>query len=489
MENDTELKVMSCKHASSTSAIQQMADIGRQFAIFKALCKTVTNINLPSGFGLKGEIEYYIDSYQASGELMLKLPARKATIDHICSCPEIYGKAIQPKTTKKSFVVNGMMDENTHTYPDIFKMMKTCKLQDYKQEYENLLFAHLPVLYQTMKETGQIPEEVYDRLGFPVDTNYVGDKVEKPDDIRQERRHRAKILSHKLQCLLWKKTEVEAFVKVRQKLNNVLVVNHGLHKRNEEATTKLLTNGASIEDVPIECYGKLLKDELRAYIHVRLYDTAIIPKGKSNALPSNKGKVADAKNGEPNCIRIAYDNRVELIKLACPAVNDDSEVVLAEAIDEDKDDDVEVVDDGGGMVEVDVDGCPPRLIVDCDTIVTPPHPPVDQSQLPSHFLSDTIYIALIRDNIRGTHNTKAEIIDEEMMKNADKLAKVVRSRLSRHIRTKIADPSKYNYPSLLFVRANLNRFVAMLCFHNQARRSRVIDGNTCLLAAYKSINS
>ena len=109
-----------------------MADIGRQFPIFKAACKTTTAINVPSGFGLKGEIEYELDCLSASGKLILKLPAKKAIIDHIVSCPEFYGKAMQPKTTKKSFVMNVMMDENTHTYPDVHKMMKTCKLQDYK---------------------------------------------------------------------------------------------------------------------------------------------------------------------------------------------------------------------------------------------------------------------------------------------------------------------------------------------------------------------
>ena len=77
-------------------------------------------------------------------------------------------------------------------------------------------------------------------------------------------------------------------------------------------------------------------------------------------------------------------------------------------------------------------------------------------------MSDTNYITLIQDNIHGTHNTEAESVDEEMIKRADTLAKVIQSSLSRYIRSKIADPSKYNHPSLFFVRANLNRFVVML---------------------------
>ena len=75
--NDSELKVIAYKHASSTSLVHQMTDIGRQFAIFKNACKTTTAINLPSGFRLKVEIEYQLDFFSADGKLNLKLPARK----------------------------------------------------------------------------------------------------------------------------------------------------------------------------------------------------------------------------------------------------------------------------------------------------------------------------------------------------------------------------------------------------------------------------
>ena len=95
------IKVLANKHASSSSAIQQSTDIGRQFAIMKEINKTTTSINLPSGFRLKGYIKNKLDELRASGTLMLKLTARKAIIDHCVSCPEIYGRAMQPKSTKK----------------------------------------------------------------------------------------------------------------------------------------------------------------------------------------------------------------------------------------------------------------------------------------------------------------------------------------------------------------------------------------------------
>ena len=43
------------KHANSTSVVQQIVYMERQFEIFKAACKTTMAINLPSGFRLKGE--------------------------------------------------------------------------------------------------------------------------------------------------------------------------------------------------------------------------------------------------------------------------------------------------------------------------------------------------------------------------------------------------------------------------------------------------
>ena len=44
------------------------------------------------------------------------------------------------------------------------------------------------------KLIGHITEEVYDRLGFMVDTSYENKKVDKPDNIRQEGCYKVKVL-------------------------------------------------------------------------------------------------------------------------------------------------------------------------------------------------------------------------------------------------------------------------------------------------------
>ena len=100
---------------------------------------------------------------------------------------------MNPRTTKKGFIHNGMIDANTHTFPDLIRMLQTCK-GEIKQDVEDTIINNFSELYQEMNTKGHIEEEVYNRLRFPKDTNYVGEIVAKPDGISQEMRHRANVL-------------------------------------------------------------------------------------------------------------------------------------------------------------------------------------------------------------------------------------------------------------------------------------------------------
>ena len=66
-----------------------------------------------------------------------------------------------------------------------------------------------------MKSDGHITENVYDRIGFYSDSNYIGGKVKKPDIISQETRHRAKILSHSFRYKLHQRNELGVFVAIK----------------------------------------------------------------------------------------------------------------------------------------------------------------------------------------------------------------------------------------------------------------------------------
>ena len=119
--------------------------MGRQFANFKCENKTTTAENLPHGFGLKGYLEDMFDILKANGSLVIKLPARKAIIDHCVCCPEMLSKSMAPKTTIKGFIKNGMVDDKLKIYPDIRMLLKTCK-SEVTKKHEDLLFNNFSEL-------------------------------------------------------------------------------------------------------------------------------------------------------------------------------------------------------------------------------------------------------------------------------------------------------------------------------------------------------
>ena len=131
---------------------------------------------------MKGYIEDQFNILTVKGVLILKLPARKAILDHIVSCPEIFGKLMSPKTTKNGFIKNGMIDKLTHLYPDMNILLKTCK-QEFKHKQVDKVYSNFSKLYSIMQVKGYIKEKVYDRMGFIRDTNYENEIVLKLDNI------------------------------------------------------------------------------------------------------------------------------------------------------------------------------------------------------------------------------------------------------------------------------------------------------------------
>lgn len=346
-------------------------------------------MNIPSGYGLKGQLEYESDCLYGSGTLILKLPARRAMIDHIVSCPEIYGKAMQPKTTKKGCVENGMEDEVTHTYPDLYRMLKAYKLQDFKQEYDNLLYENFSELYQTMKKNGHIPEELYNMISFLSDANYNGDEIEKPDGISQEMRHRAKILSHDPQRKLQQKKEEAAVAGLKTKINTDFVVCHDIFTRNDKTMKNIFLTGeeSPLEELQTKDFKPPSVKQLRAFIHIRLFDTGTIPNGQGSKILKNKGNVAEAESGVKNIMCVAYNCRGLPIKLVRPATINDGKVILEE--DNDNGSSIEEDDDGSAIEideETDEENNPPRSIGECSPsipIVTPPRPSNESWGTPS----------------------------------------------------------------------------------------------------------
>ena len=144
-------------------------------------------------------------------------------------------------------------------------------------------------------------------------------------------------------------------------------------------------------------------------------------------------------------------------------------------------------DDDGSAIKIDEDADeknnPPRLIVDSPPIpiVTPPCPSNESRGTPSQYLVYTHYLSLTKKNIRGTLNIEMSPVAEKKKIFIDELGRILYRWLAKHIRMKIENPSKNNHPGLLFVKINLNWFVALLYFFGQARYSWVLNHKSSIL--------
>ena len=252
-----------------------------------------------------------------------------------------------------------------------------------------------------------------------------------------------------------------------------MIVKNGLYKLNDIAETKLFGASDTTRDystLTIDHFKKPYKSELRAFIHVRLFKDASIPSGQASSIPSNKGNLEGAKQGEENnLIRVAFETRNEAMKMTRPSTDEEGNVIIMNGV---------VVDDGD-EVDVEENEDPPRLIVEYPTVTPPRVLPTEQ--LPSHYLQSEAYLKLALKSLKGTFRIESYRTEDDDLKFANKLGRTIHRRLIKHIRTKIADSTKHNHPALLFVRDNLNRFTAFLCFYGQGRKSVVMNENSCLL--------
>ena len=64
---------------------------------------------------------------------------------------------------------------------------------------------------------------------------------------------------------------------IMQKKDNELIISHDMHKRKDEATTKLFQKRdvipCELQNLPIESFKKLLVSALIAFVYILLFDT------------------------------------------------------------------------------------------------------------------------------------------------------------------------------------------------------------------------
>jgi hypothetical protein len=304
------------QHAARTGT-EQAADLTKTFKICNSLQQTTTaehKNHLP----IKKNIGRALTELASNGKLKMSLRKRTALTDFIASTPESVTKAVSPDNIQHGFLENGLIDKKAHELPDFDKMLATCRSEISKELYDKIV-SDFPGLLQHQLEHGHVPDSVYQDLGYPMDKDMNGDIVIRDATITQENHQRAKCLSHTYQKQLRQarldELAVVAAQKVLKQQNDVL----RLLAQNAEAEDRMIAGfdmtREEVIDVTLEQIKQAIAPQLKAFIHVRTFDTYARPAG-SEKWP-NKGSLQDAKADPPvNCLILqAYNVKGSPIKL------------------------------------------------------------------------------------------------------------------------------------------------------------------------------
>ena len=220
------------------------------------------------------------------------------------------------------FVHNGMIDSNTHRWPDFDKIIQTCRRNVTHAELK-LIHATFPMLYNEMMEKGIISDEFFDEHNYPVDKDIDGETdYIRHIGISDEKCQRAKAINHRFQRELRKErlnSIEEARISKEDKLKQDCLAMHEWNMKCEQKLFPNTENNISerdYENLTMEQFSKCMVDELKAFLFVRMNDTMPAnKKSKDKNTPKLKGKLVDAKNGAMNLIKYAFTHRMLKVKL------------------------------------------------------------------------------------------------------------------------------------------------------------------------------
>ena len=335
-------KIITCKHSASRTSVEQACDRCPVFRSLKKISRSITNESVPH-LGLKGLISRSLTREQK--DCRLKLPTTKynALVDFLSCYPTILSRAAPHDSTGAGFVSNGMLDDLTYCYPDLYKILQTCKTFKYTNEMEELVRSNFAELYEEQIRAGILSDNFMEGFGFLRDRDFNGNEIRRISEC--ESWQRAKCLSCTYQRDL-RKRKLDTYQDLRSTKASELQASLDVkHNDNIACTSRLLSVANPIAyPRPMECYpslGGLTMDNfgecnmtmLKGFIYVREYKSI---RDKSNPLfvwPKNRGSVESANMGQQNLISYAYKVRMNTIILAKSATLDNSTFIDGPTVD------------------------------------------------------------------------------------------------------------------------------------------------------------
>jgi hypothetical protein len=442
------LNIIANKQHAARTGTEQAADLTKTFKIMHRMQSSVT-VQGERHLPLKQNLETEFNQLYTEGILRLPPKKRNALIDCLASSPETATKAISRSHVQQGFVSNGMIDANTKELPDFDRLLATCRTEIPLQLY-NKIERDFPLLLKYELEHGDIPDWLYEELGYPMDKDMDGREVRRNATISQENRQRSKCLSHSHQKELRKKkqNEIDA-AKARtiaEETNNL----SRLIMQNTAAEDKLIAGtGKSrdkISELSKEYFKRPTGPELKAFVHMRKFDTYKLPPGAPK-WPKNKGKLVDIDaTPRVDCfLQQAWEARNNVVKLKHPRkLNDKLTPGVGVAV---------AVTPLHAMIRVIANDSPIRAFGKASSI-----------------LQSDGFLETVNKCFNASRNFSIAIeVNDEMMLLGDQLQKSLSFRLTAYKEVRLLDPSKHSHWCMLWFMQNLPVVSAIMVAMNHSK--------------------
>jgi hypothetical protein len=454
------------KQNPARSAAEQGADLCKVFNNLKANIRNYSGDDSPGTRRMHDKIAIAIKKLEADGDLQLNGKNKKALLGFLSILPKAATKAASVENIEHGFIANGMIDRETKRFPVLANILNTCKRDILVKEAEAAIDA-FPELLTSLIKYGYVPEELFDKYEFAVDTSKDGKEFIRNNSIRSEHMNRAKWLTHphEIERRLKHIEEKKLASKAKREKENM---EHQKHLDNHAAIVKKLcdmigkaADVSNLKDCKLRHFDNLSSPELKSFI--RYHDNNL---KKIGDIPKNKGTLEEAMRGMNKRILAAFNCRTSPCKL--------EQQLPHSMIDDHDEEEVTPLED---LVLVHTVGN------EDDGDAISPSDLLDNEQWVKRTVELFDLDEYVPECFKAPHGDDEEERKNErskLKKNADVLMKILRHRLKQHIDKRAA--TRKDHWAWKFARKNLAVVAAymILADHTKSRVACVKEGNSLL---------
>ena len=320
------------------------------------------------------------------------------------------------------FIENGMSDDKFYRYPDMNKILATCRLDPTKDEYK-LCIDKFPYLLEQYLKHGHVEDTVYEELGFPMDRDVDGKTIRRDATIAMEARQRAKVLTHEHQIELREERTAIQLAELKRKNDNKVDKCMNTLSDNKICEQKMCTlmgkdyDITHLNDVPHNIISKCTAPLLKAFILCRKIDLPISKLGKKDDL-----------------VKKAYEYR-SLPNLLQASVDQMNDIITKEEVVE------EVIETNDEVL---------RLGVEIERVNA------------SFYLRDNEWVHRVKTLFDPHSKLVTNEVTDDMMKRADTLQQILLFRMTYHLKRRIEDKAKHNHWSMLWSKRNMAQVASIM---------------------------